>query len=39
MPSTAVVCNLNPFKKNALREVELEQRDTENGLRCQGFEK
>ena len=37
--STAVECDFNPFKKNALREVEFEQGDAENGFRFQGLEK
>ena len=39
VPSSAVVCDFNPLKKNALREVEFEQGDAENGFGFQGFEK
>jgi len=31
VPSSAVVCDFNPLKKNAFREVEFEQGDSENG--------
>ena len=36
---SAVVGDFNPFKENALREVELKQGDAKNGLGLQGFEK
>ena len=39
VPSTAVVCDFNPLKKNALCEVEFEEGDSENRFRFQGFEK
>ena len=39
MPSSAVIGNFNPLKKNALRKIELKQGDAEDGLRFQGFEK
>ena len=32
MSSASVVADFNPLKKNALGEIELEQRDAEDGL-------
>jgi hypothetical protein len=37
--SSTVVGDFNPLKKNALREVEFDQGDAENGFGFQGFEK
>ena len=39
MSSSAVVGDFNPFKENALCEVELKQGDARNGFGLQGFEK
>ena len=37
--SSAIVGDFNPFKENALPEVERKQGDAKNGLGLQGFEK